>query len=253
MTRRYDLERNLVELFESEGRFRAPDRVLRSALDATAAVAQRRSWLRRTSRVANVYLSAAAAFVAIAVVAVALALYVGGPSVGGPATPSPTLQSTPAASPSATPGGLALTESFTSSVNGLTVRYPTGWDVQPATKAWTGSLVSQESAFADVIAITHSDNPFIALASLRLAGATLDEWSSTYLSGHTCSAPEPLTVDGRDGRLVSCEEGLYAFATVDDRGYLTWLYGSDDVQWFTQVIATLELDPEEIGGASPSP
>ena len=89
---------------------------------------------------------AAAAVIGVLVVGVLLIVGRPGdqPAVGGAASPTPVAQSaTPSASDVATPSAVsipALTETFTSPRHGYSVRYPTGWTTQPATKPWTSGI-----------------------------------------------------------------------------------------------------------------
>ncbi len=50
-----------------------------------------------------------------------------------------------------------------------------------------------------------------------------------------------------------CYGGQAALVTVDDRGYLIWLYGSDDVGWFRDIVATVKLRPEDATDRCPLP
>ena len=98
-------------------------------------------------------------------------------------------------------------------------------------------------------------NIFVALASQPLGEISGDEWIADYLAGDaTCGdATEPATIDGVSGVISpDCYGGRAALVTVDDRGYLIWLYGSDDVGWFRDIVATVKLHPEDATNSAPS-
>ena len=140
--------------------------------------------------------------------------------------------------------------------------------VQRATAPWTGGIVQQSSAFADIICSWGGqpiparatceeppENLFVALASQPLEGISGDEWIADYLAGDApCNdATEPATIDGVSGVISPyCYGGQAALVTVDDRGYLIWLYGSDDAGWFRDIVATVKLHPEDATDSAPS-
>ena len=182
-----------------------------------------------------------------------------GSNVGGPGgTPSPSPSPSPSPAASASPGPSvsplpALTETFTSAMHGISVSYPSGWKLQPATEPWISGVVQGASPFADVIYEKESDSPFIAVASQPLAGKTLDSWATDYLAQLNCVPTEPVTVDGASGVLSDCQEGPHALVSVGGRGYLIWLYRVDDPAWFPEILATVQLHPEDAVDAAPSP
>ena len=139
----------------------------------------------------------------------------------------------------------ALTETFTSAMHGISVSYPSGWKLRPATEPWTSGHVLGDSTFADIIYEKESDSPFIAVASQPLAGKTLDAWATDYLAQFSCVPTEPVTVDGATGVLSDCPEGPHALVSVEGRGYLIWLYRVDDPAWFPAILATVQLHPED--------
>jgi hypothetical protein len=164
-------------------------------------------------------------------------------------TPTPTVAPSPTPHPSDTGSTqLALTQAFTSAIHGISVSYPGGWHLQPATETWDGDVVLQNSAFADVIYEKADDTPFIALASQLLGGQSFDDWSNAYMAkliddDASCAATESITVDGAAGVLsVGC---FIALVSDGDRGYLIWLYRVHDRQWFDQILATVQLLPDE--------
>jgi hypothetical protein len=258
MNPKHDLERRITDFYATETPTRAPDWLLESALATIDTTQQRRGLIRVPWRFStmNTYAKVAIAAVAvIAVGAVGLAVLRPGttPGVGGGPSPSPS--PSPSASVSASPSSSAppaLTETFTSAMHGISISYPTGWNLLPATEPWTTGIVRGESPFADVIYEKESDSPLIAVASQPLAGKTLDRWSTDYLDQLQCGPTEPITVDGASGVLSVCEGGPHALVSVNGRGYLIWLYRIDDPAWFQEILATVQLHPEDALDAAPS-
>jgi hypothetical protein len=257
MTANQDLERRIVAFYATEAPPRAPDRVLAAALESVDITPQRRALVRVPWRYPLMNMYARMAVVAVAVIAVGavgLSLLDGRtPGTGGVSSPSPTTIATP--SPSASTSNPPLIESFTSSIHGISVSYPAGWKLQPATEPWpSGGAIRQEALFADVIYQRETDSPFLALASQPLAGADAVEWTTTaadILGASDCGPTESVTVDGAEGRLFrGC---LAALVTVADRGYLIWLYRINDVDRFKEFLATVQLHPEDAVDAAPTP
>ncbi|HEY8168541.1 MAG TPA: hypothetical protein VIF84_07495 [Candidatus Limnocylindrales bacterium] len=248
MTANDDLSRRLSDLYNAEAPTRAPNWLLEQALEVVDTTPQRRVVIRvpwaRSVPITSVKLAAAVAVIAFGTAGLAIysagSLYVGGP----PPSPSP--------SPSPSP---ALTESFTSTIHGISVSYPTGWVPKAATEPWTNGIPEQDAPFVDTIDITPSNNPFIALVSHAPGG---DDWIADLLAGaprteRPCPDREPTTIDGYPGVLArDCIDGIAAFVTIQDRGYFIWLYGTDDLTWFRQILATVRLHPEDAVGAAPS-
>ena len=115
----------------------------------------------------------------------------------------------PSAVPSPSSSALALTETYTSAVHGISVGYPATWHLQPATVEWTpGDDLNQDSPFADVIYQWQVDSPFIALSSQSLSGQTAEAWSAAYLAtradGNACGATQPYAIDGVQGVVTQC-------------------------------------------------
>jgi len=143
----------------------------------------------------------------------------------------------------------ALTETFTSAFNGISIGYPAGWHLRTATESWTaGQDLNQDAPIADVMYEKPVDSQFIAVASQPLAGQTADEWATTYLStradGAPCDATEPYTIDGEQGVVAQCGDlGPHAIVAAGERIYVIWLYRNDDLDWFKQILDTVKLDP----------
>ena len=97
---------------------------------------------------------------------------------------------------------------------------------------------------------------FVALASQPLGGLSGDEWIADYLARDVpvVTPPSRSTIDGVLGVMsADCFGGRAALVTLDDRGYLIWVYGSDDVGWFRDIVATVKLHPEDATDSVPSP
>ena len=260
MNANHDLERRLADYFATEAPQRAPERVLESALAASERTRQRRAVLRLPWRfsIMNSYAKMALAAVAvIAIGAVGLAVLRPGtsPGVGGPASPSPSDGPRPSQLP-------PLSETFTSTYHGVSVSYPAGWLTRAATETWPNSAAPFfGSAFADVMYdAALEDHLFLSVQSQPLPGATGDEWANqiTNESGWDDPCPptlEPITIDGADGALLSSCPGSTprAMAWTANRGYLIWIYGSDDLAGFREILATVQLHPEDAVSASAPP
>lgn len=260
-----ELERRVADFYATEAQSRAPDWVLEQALATIDTTRQRRVLIRVPWRFPIMNTYARLAVAAVAVIALGglglLVLRPGQSGVGGGVpSPSPSPPPSPSASapsPSASPSPPssplpALTETFTSTIHGISVSYPAGWKLQPATEPWTTGVVQGESPFADVIYEKESDSPFIAVASRPLAGKTNDRWATDYLAQIECGATQPVTVGGATGVLSVCQDGPHAMVSVADRGYLIWLYRVDDPDWFPGILATVQLHPEDAVDAAPS-
>lgn len=266
-----DVERSLTDLYADEGRTRAPDRVLKSVLDTVDITPQRRAVIGLPRRFQTMNSFAKLAVAAVAVLAVgavgAVMIAPRSPAIGPggavspspsplPASPSPTPRPTPTPSPSPSPA--ALTTTFTSPLNRISVDYPGGWTVQPATQSSTGAETNFGDPTGDFIyEPTFQDHLFIALRSSPLAGQTAEQWTADQKVATECPSTTPATIDGIAGTIgTDCEVAL---VVKGDRGYVIRLYTGDDSlvapydrAWFLDLLATVKLDPASAGGASPS-
>ena len=265
-----DLERQLADFYESEAPPRAPDWVLRSALQTIDRTRQRRVVIRVPWRFPHMNTFAKVAIAAVVVIAVgALGLSVlrppdpsgvgGLPSASPSPSPSPTFGATIIPDPPP-----ALTEAYTSERYGFSISYPTGWVTRPATDPWTAGFPDFASTAGDII---HDpvlqDHLWIMVASQSLAGTTATQWLDDLLAGLVgaglCDAPiETVIIDGSQGRLC----GATAATSAGDRGYVIVLYisGDDpaavagyDQAYFNDILATLQLRPEDAVDTAPSP
>ena len=164
-----------------------------------------------------------------------------------PATATTDHTASPAASAVA-----ALTETFTSNVHGISVGFPAGWHVRPATVPWTSAGNCQDCPYTDVIYRQETDSPFIAVASQSLGDRTGETWSDEQLQvfiddDPACAgATEPITVDGAPGVLQA--DCMIALTSAGDRGYLIWLYRADDRRLLDAILASVTLRPEDATG-----
>ena len=171
------------------------------------------------------------------------------------ATPSTTARASVAASlPTPTPA-LPLTETFTSTLHGISISYPEEWTAQAATAPWTGGGFVFGEPTADFLydpALT--DHLFLTVASQPIGDSAPDEWVAEKLAlDDACVATEPIAVDGATG-LIGAGECNAVAVTTDGRGYLISLYTSDDEAWlsvaydrawFEGVLATVQLVPDD--------
>ena len=185
MTANESLERQVADYYASEAPQRAPDWVLRSALETIEDTPQRRVVIRVPRRFQPMNTYAKVAIAAVVVIAVGIAglsfLRPASPSgVGGQptASPSPSPSPTPSPSPSAsTVAPPALTETFTSTRHGFSISYPTGWVPRPATEPWTTGVPDFFQTAGDVIydPVLES-NLWLMVASQPLAGKSGTQW-----------------------------------------------------------------------------
>jgi hypothetical protein len=214
----------------------------------------------------------AAALVAVLVVGSQL---VGAPvSTLGPGsamTPPPTASApapslgapSPAASAPISPP--PLTQTFTSQLHGLSVSYPEGWTARAATEPWTGCLYCTLVLDASYIDVLHrpadDDGLFLRIASQPIGESAPEDWIAEQMaSDDRCTATEPIIVDGATG-LSGGETCLVAVLTTAGRGYHIdlWMAADDldlvaqyDMTWFEEVLATVQLQPEDAIDRSPS-
>jgi hypothetical protein len=265
MTAEHDLERRLADYYATEAPSRAPDWVLGAALSTIDSTPQRRVLIRVPWRLPtmNSYLKwAIAAVVVLAVGALGLSFLRTSPTPGvGTSSPSPSPTPSASPDPSAPP---PLGGSFTSTIHGISVSYPTGWVTVPATEPWTAASEVYNFSSPDFDHIHDpvlEDHLFLELASQPLAGKTGDAWISDFLGapeGCEGAPTEPITIDGASGLICA---GLTAVA-IGDRGYYLrlstsgdepWLSTYYDQAWFRGVLDTVQLDPAAAVDASASP
>jgi hypothetical protein len=156
-----------------------------------------------------------------------------------------------------------LTETFVSTRNGFSVRYPEGWSTRAATTSWLpNTLVPMGSPAFDELKLQGVAR--LVVASQRLgAGQSEASWLASFgqdyylrrCSGDRAAWPR-IMVDGRSGYLDLNACPLPAdetFSTPDvafdvivfaaDRAYRIGLDGVVDLGYFEAILATVRLDP----------
>lgn len=175
----------------------------------------------------------------------------GQPTSNPVATPTPEATAEP--TPSATTAQ-PLTQTFTSTLHGISLSYPEGWTAQPATEPWTGAQANFGDPPADFLYDTAlTDHLFLSIASQSIGDAVPEEWVAEELTLYECAATAGTTVDGAAG-LIGAGDCNVAAVTTDGRGYVLALYTSGDEPWisvaydrawFEEVLGTVQLHPED--------
>jgi hypothetical protein len=187
-----------------------------------------------------------------------------GPGGSPSATPSRSIEPSP--SPSPTPASPPpLTESFTSTVHGISVSYPEGWTAQAATEPWTDCLYCTLSLSNPQIDVLHDpvlfDGLMLRIASQPIGESAPEDWIAAQMaSDERCTTTEPIVVDGATG-LSGGGSCNHAVVTTAGRGYSIdlWVSPDDlylvaqyDRAWFEEVLATVQLHPEDAVDVVPS-
>jgi hypothetical protein len=188
------------------------------------------------------------------------------PTVGADPSASPSPSPSPSPFPSSSPAAAAsvappLSQTFTSPTNGISIAYPAGWLTRAATEPWTTAWPDFHQETGDVVYDPIlEDHLFFAVSSQPVAGTNAEQWASDTLAAEDCVPSAPVTIDGATGLIgVRCDAAAVA---LDGRGYLIALYVSGDEAWlgdvydrawFEQVLATIDLQPEDAASAAPSP
>jgi hypothetical protein len=232
------------------------NRVASMVLDELDETPQRRSggtaWrsLIMNNNIVRVGLMAAAVVVlAIIAINVVPGITPPGGEVSPSATAEPTVPET-ASSPPASPP--PLTQSFTSTLHGISMSFPEGWTAQAATEPWTASTFPLNFPVPQVDWLydpTLTSDLFLAIASQPIGDFTPEGWVAEQMASEEgCgTATEPITVDAASG--LGCES--HAVVTAGGRGYWIQLYTGDgapltyDQTWFEEVLATVQLHPED--------
>jgi len=257
MTASRDPDR-LIRAFLDEGEERLHDQVY-DAVRAEIEQKRQRAFmgLWRTPTM-NKFLAIGLGTAAVVIVLLVGVQLLGSPGggLGNPPSPSATTEPTP--SPSAEAGAPPLTQSFTSTLHGVSVSYPEGWTAQAATEPWT------ESTFPLLFDEPHADwlydptlddgHLFLTVASQPIGDSTPEDWVAGQMaSDEGCDTTEPITVDGGMG-LIGADGCNVAVVTTAGRGYWIQLHASDDNPsavapydraWFEEVLATVQLHPED--------
>ncbi|HEX5014992.1 MAG TPA: hypothetical protein VFV72_12635 [Candidatus Limnocylindrales bacterium] len=207
---------------------------------------------------------------AVAVVAV---LFVGSrfigsptPNVGGPPSQASASAAASEAPASGAPSSITpppLTQTFTSPLHGISLSYPEGWLAQAATEPWTSPTFPfvYDSPEVDFLHEASGFNLNLVFASRPIGNSTPEDWIAEQMAGpEGCTGTEPITLDGATG-LIGAGNCKVAVVTTEGRGYMilagispddpsnAFTYGRD---WFEEVLATVQLHPEDAVDAAPS-
>ena len=274
MTEHHDLDRQL-NAFLLDGPTSLPDSSFDAVRDRTEQTRQRvvlGPWRVPTmSKLLPIGLGAAAV---VAVLFIG-SRFIGSPSsnVGGPASQPPASAAPSEAPASAAPASAApspvsappLTQSFTSPLHGISLSYPEGWTARAATEPWTDGPNSH--SFNDPQAdhledLTNAGTLFLTIASQPIGDSTPEDWIVEQMAEWECTATEPIAVGEASG-VIGSEGCDLAVVTTDGRGYWISLRASNDDDpssvapfdraWFEEVLATVQLHPEDAVDAGPSP
>jgi hypothetical protein len=186
-----------------------------------------------------------------------------GPVIGPAVPPSPTA----APRPSLERGF----STFSSAVHGITIDYPTGWKVRPATEPWNHDRVTFDASNVDIIFDrTLRDDLYLALMSEPLGGKSAMEWvGEPNLPLGICTGGGGGGNDTFQGNYAwfwYCGErhdgrGNVLVVATATRGYVIYLHVADerrlqaiyDMHWFERVLLkTVDLRPED-ALVAPSP
>ena len=177
---------------------------------------------------------------------------------------SPAPSATPSPGPNASPIPVpALTETFVSTRNGFSVRYPAGWSTKAATTSWRPqTYVPIGNSALDELK-RQGEARLVVASQLLAPGETEASWIASFNQPYdlgACSIDRAawprLTVDGQSGYLdveacpLPADTG---FSTPDvrfdvivfagGRVYEIALDGVVDRAYFEAVLATVRLDP----------
>ena len=275
MTAHHDLDR-LLNAFLLDGPTSLPDSSFDAVRDRAEQTRQRvvlGPWRVPTvNKLIPIGLGAAALVVALLLGS----RFIGSPSsnVGGPASEPPASAAPSEAPASTAPASTAtasaapspvsprpLTQRFTSPLHGISLSYTEGWTARAATEPWTDRPGVYE--FVDPrLDVLHdpvlTDHLFLFMSSQPIGDSTPDEWVAEQTAG--CPATEPIAVDGATG-LIGANDCDVVAVTTAGRGYWIHLNTSDDDPaavapydraWFEEVLATVQLQPEDAVDAAPS-
>jgi hypothetical protein len=153
---------------------------------------------------------------------------------------------------------------FSSPLHGITIDYPAGWEVRPATQPWNRGAVTFDASNIDVIFDPSlGDDVYLALASEPLGSLSGPDWGvggSLLSSAGICADGTggnggSFTLDGASGWIGSCGSpsagGHHLMVATDTRGYLIHLHVADeralqdsyDGDFFKNLLKTVDLEP----------
>lgn len=126
---------------------------------------------------------------------------------------------------------------FRSTIHGISIDYPSGWQVRPATEAWNHDAFTFDAPGVDVIFDpTLQEDLYFSLASEPLGGQSAEDWWGSALAWAADEVCETggtyggLSWDGWRGATRGCdgdEDQVIAVATAT-HGYLIYLHVGDD-------------------------
>ncbi len=189
------------------------------------------------------------------------------PTSAAPSTsPSSGAEPTPSTSPRPFPSpGFSR---FDSPLHGVSIDYPAGWEIRPATEPWRHDAVTFDASDVDVIFDPMlRDDLYIAVVSEPLNGRAPGDWCCGPLlePSQVCSAPDgseggggggAYTLHGARGWAGSCGDDVagnhYVFVATAERGYVFRFHMGDqglmathDWAWFEAVLQTVDFRPEQ--------
>ena len=186
-----------------------------------------------------------------------------GPSSDVPAL-TPSLE--PVA-PSTTPPSVhePVDATFESTMHGLSIGHPAAWETRSASGPWTGGALGFETAGADVIFDpTYEGRLFLAIASQPYDGLSRQDWKEAGINW-LCPdgvAFEDFDVGGASALVVHCGSTQAALVFTEARGYMirlevpsgeSGLAERFDRAWFSQVLETVDLRPDDAVDTSTEP
>jgi hypothetical protein len=158
---------------------------------------------------------------------------------------------------------------FSSALHEVTIGYPAGWKVRPATESWSGGRLTFDASDVDVIFDpTRRDDVYLALVSKPLGGLSRRDWLEDnpwhpgICAKTTGAGSGAISFDGaRRYWSVSCggggssaASGHYLRVATATRGYLIYLHLADlgnlesgDEAFFNRLLETLELEYRDPG------
>ena len=148
-------------------------------------------------------------------------------------------------------------------MHGFSVSYPEGWTARAATEPLTdrpGEPEFVHPGFDVLHEPVLADHLFLNITSQPIGDSTPDEWVAALIAGYGCTTTEPMAVDGATGLIGANDCGAVAVTTAG-RGYSINLSRSDDDPsavapfdraWFEEVLATVQLQPEDAVDVAPS-
>jgi len=258
-----------------EDRHEDVSRVAGAVLDLLDTTPQRRSpwWPARRIPIMNKFVSLGLGAAAVVVALVIGAQVLGSPApgnVGSAPSASPSITPAPTATPEPSPSPIAappLTQSFTSTQHGISLSYPEGWTARAATEPWTDRPdVPQflHPGFDVLQDPVRNGELFLHITSQPIGDSTPEDWVAASLAGWGCTTTEPIAVDGATG-LIGADDCHIVAVTTAGRGYWIGLYTpysgpgeappADfpyDRAWFEEVLATVQLQPEDAVDVAPS-